>query len=83
HLERLWGPIDQTWSDLGYAVPASRQAALDARVLDNLDFVDGKTANISVISKSRRLRPGQSGSVKFKITNKTGHKLPTGYGEGR
>ncbi|MEW8253248.1 MAG: hypothetical protein AB2747_02720 [Candidatus Thiodiazotropha taylori] len=83
HLERLWGPIDQTWSDLGYAVPASRQAALDARVLDNLDFIDGKTANISVISKSRRLRPGQSGSVKFKITNKTGHKLPTGYGEGR
>jgi hypothetical protein len=82
-LERLWGPIDQSWADLGYAVTPSRQAALDARVLDNLDFVDGATAKISVISKPRSLRPGDTGKVKFRITNKTGHKLPTGYGEGR
>jgi hypothetical protein len=83
HLERLWGPIDQNWSDLGYGVNPSRQAALDARVLDNLDFVDGATADISVISKSSRLRPGETGNIKFRITNKTGHKLSTGYGEGR
>jgi hypothetical protein len=83
HLERLWGPIDQTWADLGYNVTPSRQAALDARVLDNLDFVDGATAKIDVISKPESVRPGDTGSVSFRITNLTGHKLPTGYGEGR
>ncbi|MCG8023029.1 MAG: hypothetical protein JAZ02_03440 [Candidatus Thiodiazotropha endolucinida] len=83
HLERLWGPIDQTWTDLGYDVTSSRQAALDARVLDNLDFVDGATARISVVNQPESLRPGDTGSVKFRITNLTGHKLTTGYGEGR
>ena len=83
HLERLWGPIDQTWADLGYGVTASRQSALDERVADNLDFVDGATARIRVVSKPRRLRPGDTGTVKFRIINKAGHKLPTGYGEGR
>ncbi|MCG8426098.1 MAG: hypothetical protein MI754_01925 [Chromatiales bacterium] len=82
-LERLWGPIDQTWSDLGYAVPASRQAALDERVADNRNFVDDKAARLTIVSKPNSLRPGQQGSVRFRIENLTGHKLPTGYGEGR
>ena len=83
YLERLWGPIDQAWADLGYNVSPSRQAALDARVQDNLDFVDGATARIKVVSKPRRLRPGDTGTIRFRIINLTGHKLPTGYGEGR
>ena len=82
-LERLWGPIDQVWADSGYAVTPSRQAAIDARVADNRDFVDGATARVRVVSKPNRLRPGEQGTVVFRIVNRTGHKLPTGYGEGR
>ena len=42
-----------------------------------------KAAKVEILGAPTRVRPGDEVSVDVKVTNLTGHKLPTGFAEGR
>ena len=81
-MDRLWGDVDQQWVDR-YHVPASRAEALSAAAARNRTFMKEKAAKVEILGAPTRVSPGDEVSVDVKVTNLTGHKLPTGFAEGR
>lgn len=79
----IWGDIDQKWVDKGYPVDATRTAELDAGIRRNKSFLARKAARITLDAPPPSVRPGDPVSLNVRVTNLTGHKLPTGYAEGR
>lgn len=82
-MASLWGDIDQQWIDRGYDVPASRAEALRAAAAKNRSFMKSKAARMEILGAPNQVRPGDEIGVDIKVTNLTGHKLPTGFAEGR
>ncbi len=82
-MDDLWGDIDQQWVDLGFPVPASRAAALQDAVKRNRGFMRKKAAKVSFVDSPHKASLGDMITVKVRIENLAGHKLPTGYAEGR
>lgn len=82
-MHRLWGNIDQKWVDRGYPVSASRESALRSAVSSNRQFMARKAATLAFVETPASVSAGQALTVKVQVTNKTGHKLPTGFAEGR
>jgi hypothetical protein len=80
-LDKLWGPVDQIWnkSPYSYGVSSTRTTDYKNALARNQSFM--KTA--ATLSWAGSTKSSSSLSVKLKITNNTGHKLPTGFAEGR
>ena len=83
-LNKLWGTLDETFTNppYDYNVPASRRAIYRNTKDDNLDFMT-TAATVTLEGVPAAITPGQDVTVNVKVVNNTGHKLPTGYGEGR
>jgi hypothetical protein len=86
-IDSLWGAIDAKWTDIIgpiYDVPANgtRTAALRAAVATNRAFMK-TAAKVQILGAPISAMPGGKVKVKVKVTNLTGHKLPTGFAEGR
>ncbi|MEA3275063.1 MAG: cytochrome c3 family protein [Pseudomonadota bacterium] len=82
-LNNLWGNVDQKWVDRGYTVSASRDLALKDGAERNRKFMAEAAAKLEFVDSPKRARAGREVTVNVKVTNLTGHKLPTGFAEGR
>jgi hypothetical protein len=84
-LDDLWGDVDQKWAlpPYNYPVNPSRQQAYMDAMQKNLQFMQQHAADIEIIDAPVTVSAGQQLTVNVKVTNKTGHKLPTGFVEGR
>lgn len=82
-LDRLWGAVDQRWVDRGYRVPASRTEALKEGMGRNRKFMGTDAATVEFVETPKTAGAGEKVTVKVKVTNRAGHKLPTGFAEGR
>lgn len=82
-MDRLWGAVDKVWLEPPFnytsGVTAGRTDAYMNARLRNEDLMRD-AADIQIVSSS-----GANGflTVEVKVTNNTGHKLPTGFAEGR
>ncbi len=84
-LDMLWGPIDDKWTKppYNYSVnPWRTQSYMDA-MNRNRAFMRDTAADIALVNTPAQAAPGQVVTVNVKVTNKTGHKLPSGFAEGR
>lgn len=79
-IDKLWGELDKIWTKEPFSYPVSpaRTDAYMARVEGNKEFMRG-AASLDVSAKLQ----GKKIIVDVKVTNNAGHKLPTGYPEGR
>jgi hypothetical protein len=85
-LDLLWGDVDQKWIDRGILTPpdfTSKTVALMDGMKENRRFMK-KCAQIKIVDTPKKIVAGQEVTVTVRVTNKAaGHKLPTGYAEGR
>jgi hypothetical protein len=81
-LDDLWGDLDQQWVDRGIDLTTSRAVALEDGMKENRRFMK-KCAKLEFVNSQKKGSPGKEVTVTVRVTNKAGHKLPTGYGEGR
>jgi hypothetical protein len=65
-----------------YGVPLGRVAHFDRAINLALDNLQNGSATIS-LDAPLRAAPGDAVPLRVRVTNLTGHKLPTGYPEGR
>jgi hypothetical protein len=79
----IWGDVDQKWVDKGYPVDATRTVELEAGIRRNRTFMARRAARVTLDSPPPAVRPGDLVNLDVRVTNLTGHKLPTGYAEGR
>ncbi len=81
-MDRLWGAVDQVWSGPPYDytnIPAYRtQAYMEARMRSEELLQTAGT--IQIVSATRA---SGYATVEVKVTNHSGHRLPTGFAEGR
>ena len=81
-MDRLWGAVDKVWSGSPYYYsnipPYRTQAYKDAR--RRSERLMRMAGTLEIVSSS--VANGYA-TVDVKITNKSGHKLPTGFAEGR
>ncbi|MBI5388655.1 MAG: hypothetical protein HZA90_28675 [Verrucomicrobia bacterium] len=80
-LSTLWANVDEVWTQppFNYAVPASREMAYFTSARRNQEFMRS-AASMRIL---RTQRVGDTLRVTVRVINNTGHKLPTGFGEGR
>ena len=83
-LDMLWGEVDQKWRQppFNYNIPPRRRAWQDA-ANRNRRFMAREAARVQIVNTPSGALPGDEVTVNVKVTNKAGHKLPTGYAEGR
>lgn len=85
-LDRLWGAVDQKWTQSPYnytssvITPYRTQAYMDAKARSEALMESAGKILIEVVNVS--VANGYA-TVDVKVTNNTGHKLPTGFAEGR
>jgi len=80
-LNELWGKVDQKWREYPYFYQVPDREPLWTQAMErNRDFMQKEAAEMSVGDSSFK---GNELTVNIKIINKTGHKLPTGFAEGR
>lgn len=83
-LDRLWGELDSVWSDFfKYPVSPNRTEAYKDALRRNKDFMAGDAAYLEFVETPSSASKGKDVKVKVKVTNRAGHKLPTGFAEGR
>jgi len=80
-LDTLWEDVDRKWFDRGFMVDPYRTGALSDGRNRNKKFMKSAARLDTMVAKE--VDPGQSMTLKVKVTNLTGHKLPTGFAEGR
>jgi hypothetical protein len=83
-LDLLWGDVDHLWRNppYEYSVP-DRSEAYKFGLERNRGFMLDEAAEIAFVETPGTGRAGQSVTVNVKVTNNAGHKLPTGFSEGR
>jgi hypothetical protein len=83
-LAMLWGDVDDVWREApyGYAV-RERAGAYKAAARQNRRFMKKKAADVTFVDTPVTSKRGDRITVNVKVTNKAGHKLPTGFSEGR
>lgn len=80
-LEELWGDVDEKWTEepYNYNTPDRTSLWKEARER-NRKYMQREAAEMSLINTSVQ---GNTVNLEVKIINKGGHKLPTGFAEGR
>lgn len=83
-LDRLRGDADQVWREAPYEydVP-DRSESYELASQRNREFMRDEAADVAFVDTPKTAQAGESVTVSVKVTNKTGHKLPTGFSEGR
>ena len=83
-LNALVGDVDKVFTNppYGYQVPPNRLTAYQNAVTRNGTFMK-TAASVSFVDLPATVRAGQKIKAQVKVVNNTGHKLPTGFGEGR
>ena len=83
-LDRLWGDVDEKWRKppFNYQVPL-RSEAYQVALIRNHSFVAEQAASVGFVDTPTTVSQGKPVTVKVKVINKAGHRLPTGYAEGR
>jgi hypothetical protein len=83
-LATLWGDVDRVWREAPYeyAVPERGPLYQDA-MKRNRAFLGREAADVEILEIPGSPAAGDTVALKIKVTNKTGHKLPTGFSEGR
>jgi hypothetical protein len=80
-LEELWGDVDQKWREAPYNYYVPNRASLWKEAMErNMEYMRREAAEMSFVDTSVQ---GNTVNLKVKIINKCGHKLPTGFAEGR
>jgi hypothetical protein len=82
-LDMLWGDVDQKWIDRGFDISTPKTLALMEGMNRNRMFMK-ECATIEIVNTPKQSAPGEDFTFTVRVTNTAaGHKLPTGYGEGR
>ena len=81
-LDMLWGDVDQKWIDRGINLTTSKSDALRDGMRENRRFMKS-AARMQFVNSAKKAAAGDEATVTVRVTNNAGHKLPTGYGEGR
>jgi hypothetical protein len=83
-LNALVGAVDKVFTNppYDYQVPPDRNEAYQATMTRNREFMK-TAASVSFVDLPTTVRAGQRITAQVKVINNAGHKLPTGYGEGR
>jgi hypothetical protein len=80
-LEELWGDVDEKWGEEPYNYYSPNRTALWKRAMErNRKYMRNEAAEMSIINTSVH---DDTVNLEIKIINKCGHKLPTGFAEGR
>jgi hypothetical protein len=80
-LYEMWGEVDGKWRTNPYRYEVPERAVLWKKAMErNREFMQREAAEMSFVETSVK---GDQATVKVKVVNKTGHKLPTGFAEGR
>ncbi len=80
-LDDLWGKVDQKWREAPYGYEVPDRKTLNQQAMQrNQTFMEEQAADLDITNISRS---GNQVAVEVEVTNKAGHKLPTGYAEGR
>jgi len=83
-LASLWGEVDRTWREAPYDYEVPQRAPLYLDAMErNRAFLGSEAADVEILEIAGSPKAGDVVAVKVKVTNKTGHKLPTGFSEGR
>ena len=83
-LESLWGEVDRKWREPPYEYDLPGRSGLYKYAMErNREFLEQKAAKVEILEAAAPVEPGKRMTVKVKVTNKAGHKLPTGFSEGR
>ncbi len=84
-LNDMWGEVDLPWTQPPYNYPVNpsrEQAYMDA-MQRNREFMQQEAADIAIVNTPDSTQKDQPLTVNVKVTNKSGHKLPSGFAEGR
>jgi len=88
-LDELWGAVDRKWGEDPYwyasinpNITPYRTDAYFAAAQRSRDLL-ASTSNAAKVSIEQASKSGSTATVKVRITNEAGHKLPTGFAEGR
>jgi hypothetical protein len=83
-LNTLVGAVDTIFTNppYDYQVPPDRNESYQAALTRNRDFMK-TAASVSFVGPPSTVKPGQTITAQVQVINNAGHKLPTGYGEGR
>lgn len=97
-LADMYGDMDKKWSEppYNYDVPLNRHDQIEDPESPG-GFLDGPlveararneafmqtAATVEILDEPKPAEPGKSWKAVVRVTNLTGHKLPTGYPEGR
>jgi hypothetical protein len=80
-LYEIWGEVDRKWGEHPYRYDFPERASLWKKAMEwNREFMQREAAEMSFVEASVN---GDEATVKVKVVNKAGHKLPTGFAEGR
>ena len=77
----LYPDIDSGWREAGFSLPKDRSSAWRKARERNEVFMK-RAANIK-ITPGAAIKPGEEATVSVTVVNQTGHRLPTGFAEGR
>jgi hypothetical protein len=80
-MSMIYPDIDAGWADAGYEVSRDRTAAWAAARERNESFM--RQAASVQMTAPERLSAGADAALKVTVVNNTGHRLPTGFAEGR
>jgi len=80
-LAKLYPDVDAGWTNAGFALPKDRTSVWQAARERNEAFMK-RAADIKVTAP-RNVAPGNEAKIKVTVVNNTGHRLPTGFAEGR
>jgi hypothetical protein len=81
-LDNFWGDLDQQWIERGIDLTTSRAIALEDGMKENRRFMKN-CAELKFVDSQKKASLDDNVTVTVRVTNRAGHKLPTGYGEGR
>ncbi|HEB12471.1 MAG TPA: hypothetical protein ENI11_02215 [Actinobacteria bacterium] len=80
-MASLYPDVDEGWVEAGFNVKADRSSAWKAARERNVAFMK-RAADIKVEAE-KTMEPGEETVIKVTVVNKSGHRLPTGFAEGR
>ena len=80
-MAEIFPSVDAGWTAAGYPLPEDRAYAWKISGERNEQFMR-RAADVEILGPTE-FKSARTASLKVRVTNNTGHKLPTGFAEGR